>query len=216
MYSAVTEQPIRVDYVIFNGLIYRLAQMPTVNQATFARRPAIFLKDVKNQLNPIDYGREPTSSRSILSHRPSQQRTTLSVAIPDIFSIPWPDASFQPAPPSMTFPGDRDKDVPQLQGSQDIKSLPKETSSCFLPMFSTIPNPLNDPQGHLSDTFHHPILSADVPHISATDTNDNSLGYWYRVGTKTGRFLSPTMDVAIHYDHEREPAASQGSFVLVQ
>ncbi|KAF8430778.1 hypothetical protein L210DRAFT_1061514, partial [Boletus edulis BED1] len=163
MYSAVTEQPIRVDYVIFNGLIYRLAQTPTVNQATFARRSAIFLKGVKNQLNPIDYGREPTSSRSILSHRPSQQRTTLSLAIPDIFSIPWPDASFQPAPPSMTFPGDRDKDVPQLQGSQDIK----KPLAAFCRCSPRIPNPLNDPQGHLSDTFHHPILSADVPHIES-------------------------------------------------
>ncbi|KAF8132813.1 hypothetical protein EV363DRAFT_1162903 [Boletus edulis] len=104
-------------------------------------------------------------------------------------SNPNPNTSLSAAPPL-----DGDKDVPQLQGGQDIKK-PQVTFRRYPPR---IPNPPNDSQGHLSDTFRCPIPSAESSPISAADAsvnNDGSLRYWYRMGTGTGRFLSPTVDV---------------------
>ncbi|KAF8428494.1 hypothetical protein L210DRAFT_3508687 [Boletus edulis BED1] len=77
--------------------------------------------------------------------------------------------------------------LPQLQGSQDIK----KPQAAFRRYPPRIPN-------HLSETFRCPIPSAEFSPISAADAsvnNDGSLRYWYRMGTGTGRFLSPTVDV---------------------
>ncbi|KAF8436220.1 hypothetical protein L210DRAFT_947623, partial [Boletus edulis BED1] len=75
--------------------------------------------------------------------------------------------------------GDRPVDVPQLQGGQDIK----KPQAAFRRYPPRIPNPPNDPQATSQ-------ISAD-----ASVNNDGSLRYWYRMGTGTGRFLSPTVDV---------------------